>query len=143
MLYLGSLTMIRVSILCFYLRIFPQRTFRTFIYAIIGGNIAYGAALILVSIFQCIPVHAAWTGWDGTVQARCVDINVAGWASGAINIAFDVVVLLLPLPGLTKLVMPWERKIHILLIFCLGALYGYNSQRIKAHANPVLQCYYR
>jgi hypothetical protein len=124
--------MIRESILCLYLRIFPQRTFRRFVYAIMGVNTAYGTALILVSIFQCIPVHAAWTGWDGTVQARCVDVNAVGWASGAINIALDVGVLLLPLPGLTKLVMPWERKIYILLIFGLGSLYVYISQKMKA-----------
>jgi len=92
------------------------------VYAMIGANIAYGTALILVSIFQCIPVHAAWTGWDGIVQARCIDVNIVGWISGGINIAFDVVILLLPLPGLTKLVMPWDRKIHVLLIFSLGSL---------------------
>jgi hypothetical protein len=83
---------------------------------------AYGIAFVLASIFQCIPVHAAWTGWDGTIQARCVDANALGWASGAINIALDVIALLLPLPGLTKLVMPWERKIRILLVFGLGSL---------------------
>jgi hypothetical protein len=108
------------------------------VYGIIGANIIYGTALILVSIFQCIPVHAAWTGWDGVVQARCVDVNAVGWTSGAINIALDIGVLLLPLPGLTKLVMPWERKIHILLIFSLGSLYVHISQRMKAHANPSL-----
>ncbi|KAH8674367.1 hypothetical protein BGZ60DRAFT_526338 [Tricladium varicosporioides] len=122
LLYLGSLSMVRVSILCFYLRIFPQKIFRGIIFAIIACNIVYGTAFILVSIFQCIPVHAAWTGWDGTSQAKCVNVNVVGWTSGAINIVLDVIVLLLPLPGLAKLVMPWERKIHILLIFGLGSL---------------------
>jgi hypothetical protein len=96
--------------------------FRRIAYTVMTGNILYGTALVLASIFQCIPVRAAWMGWDGTAPARCIDANVLGWASGAINITLDVIVLLLPLPGLTKLVMPRERKIHILLIFGLGFL---------------------
>jgi hypothetical protein len=87
-----------------------------------AGNTLYGTAFILVSIFQCIPVRAAWTRWDGTVQARCVNANALGWTSGVINVALDVTILVLPLPGLAKLVMPWERKIHILIIFGLGSL---------------------
>ena len=114
--------MIRVSILCFYLRIFPQRIFRRIVYTIMAGNIIYGTAFVLVSIFQCIPIQAAWTGWDGTVSAKCVDANALGWTSGALNIALDVIILVLPVPGLTKLVMSWEQKLHILLIFSLGSL---------------------
>lgn len=114
--------MIRLSILCFYLRIFPQRTFKRIIYAIAVGNIVYGITFILVSVFQCIPVQAAWTRWDGTVLAKCVDANALGWTSAGINIALDSIILILPLPGLTKLVMSWRQKIHILLIFGLGLL---------------------
>jgi hypothetical protein len=87
-----------------------------------AGNTLYGTVFILVSIFQCIPVQAAWERWNGTVQARCVDVNALGWISGAINIALDVFILVLPLPGLAKLVMSWERKIHVMMIFGLGSL---------------------
>lgn len=121
LLYLGSLTMVRVSILCLYLRIFPQKTFKSIVHAVVVGNTLYGTVFILISIFQCIPVRAAWTRWDGTVGARCVNANALGWTSGAINIALDVIILVLPMPGLAKLVMPWERKIHILMIFGLGS----------------------
>ena len=85
-------------------------------------NIVYGTVFVLVSIFQCIPVQAAWTRWDGTVQAKCIDVNALGWASAAINIALDVTILILPLPELAKLVMSWEQKIPILLMFGLGSL---------------------
>jgi hypothetical protein len=87
-----------------------------------AGNVLYGTAFILVSVFQCIPVQAAWTRWDGTVQAKCNDANALGWTSATINIAFDVIILILPLLELAKLAMSWKRKIHILLVFGLGAL---------------------
>lgn len=114
--------MIKVSILCFYLRIFPQRGFKRVIYAVIVGNMFYGAAFILLSVFQCIPVSGAWMQWDKSIQAKCMDANALAWASAALSILFDIVILVLPLPELVRLVMPWERKIRILLVFSLGFL---------------------
>jgi hypothetical protein len=114
--------MIRVSMLCLYLRIFPQRTFTRTVYAIMTVNVLYGMTFIFASIFQCIPVSAAWTRWDGTVRAKCINANAIGWTSAAINIVLDAVIIVLPLPGLTRLVMSWERKIYILVMFSLGFL---------------------
>ncbi|KAG0645125.1 hypothetical protein D0Z07_9202, partial [Hyphodiscus hymeniophilus] len=120
LLYLCSLTMTRLSILCLYLRIFPQPTFRSIVYVIMASNIVYGTVFVLLSIFQCIPIQAVWTRWDGTVPARCINVNALGWVSAGISILLDITILILPLPGLAKLVMPCQRKIHILLMFGLG-----------------------
>jgi hypothetical protein len=88
----------------------------------LGGGIVYGIAFVLLSVFQCIPVQAAWKRWDGTVHAKCSDANALGWTSAAINIVFEVIILVLPLSGLTKLVISLESKIHILLMFGVGSL---------------------
>lgn len=87
-----------------------------------AGNTLYGITFIFISIFQCIPVKAAWTRWEGGASAKCLDANASGWASASINIFFDVTILVLPLPQLAKLVMSYQRKIHILLMFGLGSL---------------------
>jgi hypothetical protein len=86
------------------------------------GNIVYGTTIVFVSVFQCIPVQAAWTRWDGTVPAKCINANALGWTSAAINIVLDVIIHALPIPRLAKLAMSWERKIHVLLMFSLGSL---------------------
>lgn len=86
------------------------------------GNLLYGIIFILLSVFQCIPVKASWTRWEGEVTAKCLDANAVGWASAGINIFFDTTILILPLPELAKLVMSYQRKIHILLMFSLGSL---------------------
>jgi hypothetical protein len=114
--------MIRVSILCLYLRIFSQGLLRRITHVATVVNLLYGTAFITASIFQCIPVHAAWTRWDGTVPAKCINANAVGWTSAAINIILDVVTVIIPLPELTRLVMSWEQKIHILVMFSLGFL---------------------
>ena len=87
-----------------------------------AANALYGTAFITASIFQCTPVHAAWTRWDGTVQAQCINVNAVGWISAAINILLDAVTVVLPLPELTRLVLSWKQKIYILVMFSLGSL---------------------
>jgi hypothetical protein len=87
-----------------------------------AANLLYGSTFILLSIFQCVPIRAAWTSWDGTHRGRCVDAHALGWANAAINIFFDLVILILPLPELAALAMSWERKTHVLLMFGLGSL---------------------
>ncbi|KAK0113101.1 hypothetical protein ONS95_014805 [Cadophora gregata] len=121
-LYLGSSMMIRVSMLCLYLRIFPHGILRRITHVVTVVNLLYGTSFMTASIFQCIPVHAAWTRWDGTVPAKCINANAVGWTSAAINIILDAVTVILPLPELTRLVMSWEQKIHILAMFSLGFL---------------------
>ncbi|KAH6712154.1 hypothetical protein BKA61DRAFT_633583 [Leptodontidium sp. MPI-SDFR-AT-0119] len=108
-LYLGSSTIIRGLL-------------RRITHVATVVNLLYGTAFITTSIFQCIPVHAAWTSWDGTVPAKCINANVVGWTSAAINIILDAVTVILPLLELTRLVMSWEQKIHILVMFSLGFL---------------------
>lgn len=121
-LYLGSQMMIRVSILCLYLRTFTHGTLRTMTYVLTAANVLYGTAFITASIFQCIPIDAAWTRWDGTVSAKCINGNAVGWASAAINIFLDGSTVILPLPKLARLVMSWEQKIHVVIMFGLGIL---------------------
>lgn len=91
-------------------------------YAIMVVNILYGTTFILVSLFQCIPVEAAWMRWDGMVPAKCIDANAVGWTSAAFNILLDIATVILPLPELARLVMSWEKKVSILLMFGLGSL---------------------
>lgn len=65
-LYLTALPLIKISILLTYLRVFTSKKFKIGVYIVIGLNLAYGIAFLLVSIFQCLPIHCAWTRWDGS-----------------------------------------------------------------------------
>ena len=86
------------------------------------ANILYGSTFMLLSIFQCTPIRAAWTKWEATVEGRCMDANAIAWANAAINIIFDLIILILPMPELAQLAMSWERKTNVLLMFGLGSL---------------------
>ncbi|KAL4911776.1 hypothetical protein BDW62DRAFT_215530 [Aspergillus aurantiobrunneus] len=123
LLYLAATALTKISILCFYLRVFPRREFRIMIYIAIGLNVAYILVFDLITAFQCTPIRGAWHRWDDAESYSCRNINAQGWASAAVNIAFDLMVMLMPLRELYNLNMSWRKKAFVMCMFSLGSLY--------------------
>lgn len=98
MLYITCLAVTKISILCFYLKVFPKRSFRYAAYVMIALNCAYFISYDFILAFQCQPIDGAWLGWDGEYEAQCISINVLGWSAAAFNIALDMGTIILPLP---------------------------------------------
>ncbi|KAH7016650.1 putative integral membrane protein [Macrophomina phaseolina] len=119
-LYLASTALTKISILYFYLRIFPDRFFRGATLALVSSCMAYQIAFILVSVFQCRPISAAWEHWDGEHPGSCNNVNIQGWTCAVINIVLDVCILLLPMPQLSTLSMSLGRKARLLAVFGVG-----------------------
>ncbi|KAF2967011.1 hypothetical protein GQX73_g6568 [Xylaria multiplex] len=119
-LYQTGLPLTRISILCFYLKVFPQERIRWASYALIALNSADAIAFVLATIFQCSPIYGAWTFWDGTFTGRCNNLHLQSWIQAGINIALDLMVIILPLPYLAKLSTSTGRKIRIIIMFGLG-----------------------
>lgn len=69
LIYLSALPITKISILLFYLRIFPRRGFKYCVYALIATNVGYLISFEVISIWQCRPIDAAWKKWDGTYAA--------------------------------------------------------------------------
>ncbi|KAH8662479.1 cfem domain-containing protein [Xylariales sp. PMI_506] len=120
LLYITALALTKISILFFYLKVFPKRSFRICTYTLIGLNICYGLGYDLILIFQCHPIQGAWLRWDGEYEATCVSINTLGWSAAAINIFLDLATIILPLPELFRLSMSWKKKAQIILMFAVG-----------------------
>jgi len=117
------LPLTKISILVFYLRIFPRQNFKYCVWVLMAANLGYLISFELVSIFQCSPVNAAWRRWDGEYPSKCNNINLQGWLSAAFNIILDPCILILPMPELYKLLMTPKKKFHIMLMFSVGFLY--------------------
>lgn len=122
LIYLSILPLTKISILCFYLRIFPEPRFRVFTYIAIALNVGYLIAFVLISVFQCRPIAGAWLHWDGEGNYQCNNINAQGWASAIINMVLDIMVMLLPLRQLYKLKLSWKKKAYVMCMFGLGIL---------------------
>jgi hypothetical protein len=118
--YVLALGVSKISILCFYLRVFPLKSFRRLIYGVMGLSVAYTIAFLFATTFQCTPGSYAWTQWDGLHEGKCNDIHLQGWISAGINILLDVVVMVLPLKHLAELNMNLRRKLMVMSMFSVG-----------------------
>ena len=119
-----SLVAIKISILQLYRSIFPGRGFVITTGVVGAGVIAWGIAVILVSIFQCNPVRGAW---DITVPAACIILPKFYLANAVPNIAMDVIILALPIPNVWTLQMSIRQKYVVSGLFLLGGLYVPNN----------------
>jgi hypothetical protein len=45
-------------------------------------------------------------------------------SASAVNIAIDLIIVVIPIPELLKLSMNWKKKLGLLAIFSVGILYG-------------------
>ena len=75
-------------------------------------------ANVLVCIFQCDPIPAAW---DQTIlNKRCVNINAFYLANAATNITTDVITYCLPWNTVRKLQVPKRQKMAVATMLGLG-----------------------
>lgn len=81
--------------------------------------IAFGTATAL----QCLPIRIAWEHWDGEHHGKCINLNADAWASAAVNIILDLIVITIPMRELSQLKMSRRRKFGIMLMFLGGGLY--------------------
>ncbi|KAK6842793.1 hypothetical protein PG990_005268 [Apiospora arundinis] len=120
MIYITSLALTKVSILCFYLKVFPARSFRNVAYVLIGLNLVYALTYDFLLAFQCQPIEGAWLFWDREYKAKCISINILGWSAAGVNIVLDLATIILPLPQLFQLSMSMKKKAQIVLMFAVG-----------------------
>ena len=122
LLYLASVALTKISILLFYLRIFPDTKLRRAIWFTIVLCILYLIAFVLATALQCLPIRIAWQHWDGEHHGKCLNLNHLGWASAAVNIVLDLVVIGLPLREVKNLSLSRRRKAGVMLMFLGGLL---------------------
>ncbi|KAK3320794.1 CFEM domain-containing protein [Cercophora scortea] len=120
--YLCILTLTKISILCFYLRIFPNRIFRVVAYTVMAWVAMSGVLFVFLQVFQCIPIAFIWEGWKkgNFGWYRCLDVNTLAFTTAGFSIAQDIVILVMPLPLLARLNVSRRSKFGIMFMFSLG-----------------------
>ncbi|CAF9915440.1 MAG: hypothetical protein HETSPECPRED_002489 [Heterodermia speciosa] len=114
-----SVTALKLSVLFFYGRIFPQRQFRIICILVGIVCIAWFIAYIFLFFFTCIPFAYYW---DKSIPGgHCMNENHIGYyGTTPPDILTNIVLLVLPIPYLWKLQMRKAKKIAITAIFVLG-----------------------
>ncbi|KAL9048080.1 MAG: hypothetical protein Q9206_006257 [Seirophora lacunosa] len=114
-----SITATKLSILFFYLRLFPFRTF--FVVSLITGvaAILWWVGLMLTAFLHCRPLAYYW---DRSIpNGYCVDEHLIGFTITSVNIVTDLVVLVLPIPWLWGMNMAVPKRMAVVGLFLLGS----------------------
>ncbi|KPM35507.1 hypothetical protein AK830_g11072 [Neonectria ditissima] len=119
LMYFAQVSLLKMSLLFFYLRIFPGPA-QKLLWGTVGFNAVYGVAFVFLAAFQCTPVSYFWTNWDGEHEGKCLNTNGIGWANSAVSIALDVWMLAIPLWRLHSLKLHWKKKIGVAAMFVVG-----------------------
>ncbi|KAH6972355.1 hypothetical protein BKA56DRAFT_116503 [Ilyonectria sp. MPI-CAGE-AT-0026] len=109
--YMWSPTLTKLSILSVLHKISPSTWFRGGVYAIAGMLIAYTITFTVLLSGPCNPVDAG----------NSVCLNNLAIAQVALNIFTDLSIIILPLPTLHKLQIPFRQKVVVGGILCLGS----------------------
>lgn len=123
--YTVSVMLTRISILCFYLRVFPfvvLPALKRVIYVAMVVAVATGIGFSLGFALQCTPVWYNWDWWKNVAHGHCISLNALGWSYGAVNIALDVWIMAIPLPEIHKLRLRSKQRFGVALVFVAWAV---------------------
>lgn len=120
MLYFLEIALLKLTLLLFFLRIFPKRATRKLLWATVAFNLFVGVLFIFLAMFQCTPISFNWTNWTRETQGKCLNINALVWSNAIVSIALDFWMLALPLYEIFHLQLMWRKKISIAVMFCVG-----------------------
>ena len=80
--------------------------------------ILYGLTLTTTNIFVCSPIQAYWD--PKTSSSRCLDTLLKFYLDNGLNFLADVLLLLLPVPLIWPMSLPWRQKLWLGFLFVLG-----------------------
>ncbi|QSZ32616.1 hypothetical protein DSL72_002195 [Monilinia vaccinii-corymbosi] len=120
LLYFAQISFVKISILLFFLRLFPERKIRWTIWGTIIMNVVILILFDLLAAFSCRPISFYWKGWDGEHVGRCLNINALAFTSAGASIVMDFWILMLPLTQLYDLNLHWKRKVGVVAMLSIG-----------------------
>ncbi|KAJ6439333.1 putative PTH11-type G-protein coupled receptor protein [Purpureocillium lavendulum] len=121
-IYFAEVSLLKLALLFFYIRIFPTTMVRRLLWATIAVVSLFGVTFVFLATFQCTPVEYYWWQWaaDGVHHGTCIDIMGIGWSNAAISIALDAWMLGIPLWQLRTLNLDLRKKVGVAMMFCVG-----------------------
>lgn len=93
LIYLLGMTVLKISVLLQYLRIF---SFRIWVYILMAISTSYGASFIIATLAGCRPLTYNFHRWQAEESGTCINITREIYASAVINIILDGIITLLP-----------------------------------------------
>ncbi|KAI1100726.1 hypothetical protein F4804DRAFT_318095 [Jackrogersella minutella] len=115
--FIFSVSFAKMSMLVLYLRLAPHMWFRWTCYICIGIIASYSVTAALVESLACRPLEGII---NESLDATCYDSYPAYISLSSLNIAIDIIILLLPIPLVIRMQLPIRQKISVILLFATG-----------------------
>ena len=121
LVYNFCLTLVKLSVLCFYQRVFATTKGTRQVLRITAGIvIAWFLSVMMVCLLECLPIKS---GWTPSIKGECIDFLRFYYGSAGSSIVLDFILLVIPVPFLWRLHRDWSHKIALLTTFLLGYLW--------------------
>lgn len=119
--YSLTITMVKLSILLLYRRIFATERFKRTILAIGALCLIWFLIVILMNVFMCRPFNAAFNP-ETVLTKKCIDLESFYRGITVANLIIDVIILYLPLHMVWSLQLAIRQKLSLSGVFMLGGL---------------------
>lgn len=118
LLSIPTVTMLKVSFLLFFERVFfPNKALKHLTRWGMTIIVLFNTGLLLQAIWSCRPVQKAYRP---EIPGTCDRGYITPYFSGVFNVISDFYILALPLPFLWRLNMNIKRKIRVMAVFSIG-----------------------
>ncbi|KAH7310802.1 CFEM domain-containing protein [Stachybotrys elegans] len=118
--YFLASALLKMAMIAFFLRVFPTPGVQRLLKGSFIFTGVYGGAFVITALFQCIPIHHFWTGWDGLHSGSCANANAISWANAIGGIALDLWIIGIPLWQLRYIQLHWKRKVAVVFMLLVG-----------------------
>ncbi|KAJ4387564.1 hypothetical protein N0V93_008159 [Gnomoniopsis smithogilvyi] len=115
--YTTAVALIKASILCFYLRLFPSRRFRVTTYVVGSTVAAWWIACVIIAIFQCEPIYKFWTP---ETPGTCMKMKTVFTINAVPNVVQDLIILIMPVDQIWGLQATRAQKVRLYVTFGIG-----------------------
>ena len=114
-----TICLTKISILLFYAELFPSRVLRIASYLTTIVTTAFAVETLVIGAWSYSQYERHWDHglYDGHFAS--VDYD-AQYAQAAINVALDVIIILIPQPVVWKLQMSRRKKLNVSIVFSFG-----------------------
>lgn len=113
--------LLKYSILCLYLRIFPHVWLKRAVFAFMAFTACFVVPLIFTASIRCLPVRAQWD-LEAAKTAKCLDWLIILKLTVVYEVIAEIILFALPVPVVLQLQMAKAKKIQLIIFFGMGLL---------------------
>ncbi|KAE8153033.1 hypothetical protein BDV25DRAFT_44857 [Aspergillus avenaceus] len=121
-IYVPALAFAKLALLVLYYKLLhaTHRLWVYTIYTVAGIITGYSIALDLALIFGCSPLEKSWN--LAITEGSCISQTGVYLATAVTNTVSDVVLILIPIPIILTLRLPFVQKLGVACVFGIGCL---------------------